>query len=143
MIGEPHHFFLCDEILPAGPSQQDQECKTAEAASYTCLRENLRIVVVAVIHDESVINRFVKRKHLLQRPQSSSGDRMIEKDSPGPVQHPNPASLTHFQGFVACKPLQRTAYPEPGYQRYGKNHDQARSHEFLPFPPAERDQDCE
>src|ERR1700681_1443749 len=115
MVGEIHHPFLRVEILPTGPSQQGQKRQSAEAANYSCLREKLRVIVVAVIYDKSVISGFIARIHLLQRAQTSSGNGVIEKNPPGPVQHGNPAALTHFQGFVACKPLEGAAYAEPGH----------------------------
>src|SRR6266853_3134559 len=62
MKGETPHIPLANEIPPAGPDPQKQKRQTAETANYACLCENLRVIVVAVIHDESVIHSFVKRK---------------------------------------------------------------------------------
>jgi hypothetical protein len=65
MKGKPHHFALPDEVPPADPSQQGQKCKTAETANYSCIGKKLRVIVVAVIYDESVIHGFIRRVHVL------------------------------------------------------------------------------
>jgi len=66
---------------------------------------------------------------------------MIEKNPPGSLQHFNPAALTHFQGFVACKPLECTSYPEAKTRRRLPEHNQAGCRQFPSFPPAEKDQE--
>ena len=139
MKGKPHHFALPDEIPPTDPSQHGQKCKTAEAANYSCIGKKLHVIIVAVIHNEPVIHGFIRRVHFLQRAKSGSGDRMIEKNPPGAVQHFNAAPLGHLQGLVTGKALEGAAYAEPRHQGYGKNHDQARGHQFPACFSAEND----
>src|ERR1700721_2336325 len=96
---------------------------------------------MTVIDDESVINSFVRRKHFLQSAKAGAGHGMVQKNSPGPVQHPDAATLAHFQGFVTGKALNGAPYAEPRHQGNGQNNNQARSGKFLPFSAPKKNQD--
>src|SRR5579863_3976411 len=80
MIGKVPRIAFYVENFPCRPKKQDQEDKAAKAADRARFGQGLRIIVMAVIYDETIIGRFVEWKDFLQGAQACSQDSVIPKD---------------------------------------------------------------
>src|SRR5580692_7390845 len=80
MIGKISRISLAIENFPGEPKKQDQKNEPAKSTDRACFGKCFRVVVMGMIHDETVVIRLVKRKHLLQSAQPGSDHAVILKN---------------------------------------------------------------
>ena len=59
--------------------EQNEKPSAANAADDACFRERLQVVVVGVVYDLSVVETLVGRIDLLDGPETSAEDRVIQE----------------------------------------------------------------
>jgi hypothetical protein len=90
--------------------EKPQATKTTEEARFG---ESFEIVVVCVVHDFSIVERFVSGKDGLQCAEASAGDGMIEKNMPGVAAHGGALSFADFEGLHGRETLENLADAQP------------------------------
>ena len=72
MIGETLRIAPHAENLPGRPKKKTQKDQPAKAADRARFGKCLCVIVMTMIYDEAIINRFVKWKDFLERTQARS-----------------------------------------------------------------------
>ena len=93
VIGETSRVGGPTKELPGIPEKENQKGKSAKAADGARFSKGLHIVIVAVIHDQAIIKRFVKRKDFLQGAQARPDDPVVLVDVQAALHHFRPEAF--------------------------------------------------
>src|SRR5579864_6041036 len=80
MIGKASRIDPHAENLPGCPKKKTQKNQPAKAAGRARSGKCFCVIVMAMIYDKAIINRFVKWKDFLEGTQARSYDPVILKD---------------------------------------------------------------
>src|ERR1700739_3300362 len=97
---------------PTGRAKEEhQKTDAHDTSNCTRFRKDLHVVVVRVVHDCAVIERFVSREDILESAKAGSCQRMVDENPPGVSYYLSAAVLVHFQLPVSLKAVQGPASP--------------------------------
>src|SRR5277367_3193796 len=104
---------------------------TTQAANNACLRESFEIVIVGMVDDLSIVERFVRGEDKLQRAETSAGPGMVQENAPGIGAHRGTLSSGHLQGLKGRKPFEELLHTKPrNHEEYEQEDNSARKQMF-------------
>src|ERR1700687_5927143 len=116
-----------------GLAKQDAEKPgTAEPSENAGFGEGLEVVVVRVVDDFSIVERFVTRINDLQSAKPRSDEGMMEEDLPGVPAHGGSLSGGGFEGLERRKTLQDLFDTEPGDHKKRQEQHSSAGKQLLP-----------
>ena len=92
-------------------AQEPSATKPSEKAG---LRQGLEVVVVRVVDNLSIVERFVREIDDLQGAEAGARERVSQKDAPGIPTHGSALSHRRFERLEGRKSLQDLANAKPG-----------------------------
>src|SRR6266478_4993201 len=75
--------FCSRDARPCRAKEDHKKTGAYDPADHAGLREGLHIIIVRVVYDRAVVERFVSRKNVLQGAEPGSCHRVVEENSPG------------------------------------------------------------